>query len=64
MVLLNNYEEIISELAVMDTRKFAEAVAMLRLQVGLRAGLHGKWVDSGDVDGHPAMDNVAVNGSH
>jgi hypothetical protein len=39
-----------------------EAVARVRL-VALRTGLHGNWVDNGDVDGHPAMAKVAVNGT-
>lgn len=38
MALLNSYKEMTNELA---------------LPMSLRAGLHGKWVDAGDVDGHP-----------
>jgi hypothetical protein len=40
-----------------------EAVARVRLPMTLREGLHGNWVDSGDVDGHPII-ATAVNVRH
>lgn len=42
-----------SELVILDTKKFSEAVAIVKLPVRLRAGLHGNWVDAADADGHP-----------
>lgn len=54
MVLLANYEEMCSELAVLDTRDLTKEVALVKLPVRLRPGLHGNWVDKSDVDGHPA----------
>lgn len=53
MALLNNYEEMISELVVLDTKKFSQRVALVKLPLSLRPGLHGNWVDAGDIDGHP-----------
>lgn len=53
MCLLNNYESMSSELVILDTQNFKEPVAIVKLPVRLRAGLHGNWVDSADVDGHP-----------
>jgi carotenoid cleavage dioxygenase-like enzyme len=64
MVLLNNYSEMISELAVLDTKDFERAVAIVELPLRLRAGLHGNWVDKGDEDGHPALAPIAVNEFH
>lgn len=51
--LLNNYESMSSELVILDTANFKEPVALVKLPIRLRAGLHGNWVDSGDADGHP-----------
>lgn len=56
MCLLNNYETMSSELAILDTNNFKEPVAIVKLPVRLRPGLHGNWVDAADVDGHPEMD--------
>jgi carotenoid cleavage dioxygenase-like enzyme len=53
MALLNNYEEMISELVVLDTKRFSQRLALVKLPMSLRPGLHGNWVDAGDVDGHP-----------
>lgn len=53
MCLLNNYETMSSELVILDTKKFKEPVAIVKLPIRLRAGLHGNWVDTADVDGHP-----------
>ena len=53
MALLNNYEEMTSELVILDTRDISKELALVKLPVRLRAGLHGNWVDRSDVDGHP-----------
>jgi carotenoid cleavage dioxygenase-like enzyme len=53
MILLNNYEEMYSELAILDTKDFTKEVALIKLPIRLRQGLHGNWVDAADVDGHP-----------
>ncbi|KUL88876.1 hypothetical protein ZTR_03539 [Talaromyces verruculosus] len=53
IALLNNYEDMVSELVILDTRDFSKEVALVRLPFTLRAGLHGNWVDSSDADGHP-----------
>ncbi|KAG7410280.1 Lignostilbene-alpha,beta-dioxygenase isozyme I [Fusarium oxysporum f. sp. raphani] len=52
--LLNNYDEMCSELVVLDSRNFSEPVALVKLPIRLRQGLHGNWVDAADVDGHPS----------
>jgi carotenoid cleavage dioxygenase-like enzyme len=59
MALLNNYEEMISELVVLDTKNFSQRLALVKLPMSLRAGLHGNWVDAADADGHPGSVNVA-----
>jgi Retinal pigment epithelial membrane protein len=61
IVLLNNYQEMISKLAVLGTGNFGKEVALVKLPMKLRAGLHGNWVDAGNVDGHPAPAAV-ING--
>lgn len=53
MVLVNNYETMSSELAIIDTQSFENEVAMVKLPIRLRHGLHGNWVDESDADGHP-----------
>jgi carotenoid cleavage dioxygenase-like enzyme len=55
MALLNNYESMASELVVLDTRDFTKERALIMLPLRLRPGLHGNWVDDGDVDGHPSL---------
>lgn len=52
--LLNNYDEMCSELVVLDSHNFSEPVALVKLPIRLRQGLHGNWVDAADVDGHPS----------
>lgn len=54
LVLLNNYEEMCSELVVIDTKDFSKEVALVKLPIRLRQGLHGNWVDAADADGHPS----------
>lgn len=49
MVLVNNYELMLSELHIIDTKDFTKAVAIVHLPVRLRAGLHGNWVDSSEL---------------
>ncbi|KAI8153695.1 Lignostilbene-alpha,beta-dioxygenase isozyme III [Colletotrichum sp. SAR 10_70] len=46
VVLVNNYKTMSSELHVIDTRKFSEAAAVVKVPMRLRAGLHGNWVDA------------------
>lgn len=58
IALLNNYDEMCSEMVIMDTRTMAQ-IALIKLPVRLRAGLHGNWVDSSDIDGHPQAIPVA-----
>ena len=53
MALLNNYEEMCSELVILDTVDFTKEVALVKLPIRLRQGLHGNWVDAADADGHP-----------
>lgn len=53
MLLLNNYEEMCSELVILDTKDFKKEIALIKLPIRLRQGLHGNWVDAADVDGHP-----------
>ncbi|KAK1961412.1 carotenoid oxygenase [Colletotrichum sublineola] len=45
VALVSNYAAMSSELHVIDTRNFSEAVAVVKLPMRLRAGLHGNWVD-------------------
>ena len=49
LVLVNNLEVGYSELHLVDTRKFQNAQAIIRLPVRLRPGLHGNWVDAEDL---------------
>jgi carotenoid cleavage dioxygenase-like enzyme len=53
MCLLNNYAEMTSELVILDTKDISKEVALVKLPIRLRTGLHGNWVDDADVDGHP-----------
>lgn len=49
LALVNNYASMSSELHLLDTRNFTKAQAVILLPVRLRAGLHGNWVDSDEV---------------
>lgn len=40
MALLNNYEKMISELVVLDTKDFSKRLTLVKLPLSLRAGLH------------------------
>jgi carotenoid cleavage dioxygenase-like enzyme len=53
LFLQNNFETMASELAIVDTNDLSRAVALIKLPIRLRPGLHGNWVDDADVDGHP-----------
>lgn len=53
MCLLNNYAEMASELVILDTKDISKEVALIKLPIRLRTGLHGNWVDDDDIDGHP-----------
>jgi carotenoid cleavage dioxygenase len=55
IALTMNYEEMISELVILDTRDMSKHLAMCRLPLKLRMGIHGSWVDDLDVDGHAEM---------
>ncbi|EFX02417.1 carotenoid oxygenase [Grosmannia clavigera kw1407] len=50
IVLVNNYATQSSELHVVDTRNFSKAQAIVRLNMRLRAGLHGNWVDARELE--------------
>ncbi|KAK1993947.1 carotenoid oxygenase [Colletotrichum falcatum] len=45
VALVNNYATMSSELHVVDTKNFAVPVAVVKVPMRLRAGLHGNWVD-------------------
>lgn len=47
-----NYAEMVSELVILDTQDLSKHVALCRLPIRLRMGIHGNWVDDTDVDGH------------
>lgn len=55
--LTMNYEEMISELVILDTQDLSKHVALCRLPLKLRMGIHGSWVDDTDVDDHAEMPN-------
>ncbi|KAF7934096.1 uncharacterized protein EAE97_008456 [Botrytis byssoidea] len=55
MALLNNYAEMTSELVILDTADMSKHVALVKLPIRLRTGLHGNCVDSADADGHPSI---------
>lgn len=43
--MINNFDTELSSLVVLDTREFDKAVAMVKLPLRVRQGLHGNWVD-------------------
>lgn len=49
LALINNYDSMSSELHLLDLDIFEKARAIIKLPVRLRQGLHGNWVDSGDM---------------
>lgn len=50
MGLVNNYETQNSEIHVIDTKDFTKARAIVRLNMRLRPGLHGNWVDGREME--------------
>ncbi|KAI1450435.1 carotenoid oxygenase [Annulohypoxylon stygium] len=51
IALVNNYATMSSELHIVDTQNFTVAKAVVLLNLRLRAGLHGNWVDSKELVG-------------
>lgn len=49
LALINDYDSMSSELHLLDLSNFETARAIIKLPVRLRQGLHGNWVDSGDM---------------
>ncbi|KAL1970559.1 hypothetical protein VTN77DRAFT_4203 [Rasamsonia byssochlamydoides] len=49
IMLVNNYSTMSSELHIIDTKRFTEPQAIVKLPLRLRPGLHGNWVDGQDV---------------
>ncbi|KAH7162009.1 carotenoid oxygenase [Dactylonectria estremocensis] len=50
MGLVNNYSTQSSELHIIDSRDFTVARAIVKLNIRLRAGLHGNWVDAKELE--------------
>ncbi|KAF6827904.1 lignostilbene dioxygenase [Colletotrichum plurivorum] len=50
LVLVNNYRTMSSELHVVDTRRFTEAAAVVKVPMRLRHGLHGNWVGAKELE--------------
>ena len=46
LFLVNNYETMLSELHVVDTKDYTKAQAIVDFPLRLRPGLHGNWVDA------------------
>ena len=55
LFLQNDFEAMASELAIVDSTDLSKAVAIIKLPIRLRPGLHGNWVDDEDMDGHPGI---------
>ncbi|KAJ5654905.1 carotenoid oxygenase 1 [Penicillium lividum] len=47
--LQSNFDTMQSELAIVDTKDMSQTVALIKLPIRLRTGLHGNWVDDADV---------------
>lgn len=52
MAAVNNYEDMSSEVVIIDCQNFTEHVALIKLPLQLRFGVHGAWVDDADINGH------------
>ena len=50
MALVDNYATMSSELHIIDTRDFSTPQAIVKLNLRLRAGLHGNWVDAKELE--------------
>lgn len=46
IVLVNEYDTMRSKLVIIDVNNFQEPVAIVKLPLRLRPGLHGNWVDA------------------
>lgn len=55
IALVNNFDEMISELVIIDCNNFTEHAAIAKLPVRLRPGFHGNWIDDADIDGRPTQ---------
>lgn len=55
IALVNNFDEMISELVIIDCNNFEQHAAIAKLPVRLRPGFHGNWIDDSDIDGRPAQ---------
>lgn len=55
IALVNNFDEMISELVIIDCNNFKEHAAIAKLPVRLRPGFHGNWIDDADIDGRPTQ---------
>ncbi|CAH0001412.1 unnamed protein product [Clonostachys byssicola] len=55
IVLVSNYATMSSELHIVDTRNFSTVRAIVHLNIRLRAGLHGNWVDSRDLEDRESL---------
>ncbi|KAJ3961862.1 hypothetical protein N0V92_001425 [Colletotrichum tropicale] len=53
IALVNNFDEMTSELVIIDCADFEKHAAIAKLPVRLRPGFHGNWVDDTDIDGRP-----------
>jgi len=53
LFLQNSFKNMANELAIVDSNDLSKAVALIKVPVRLRPGLHGNRVDDEDVDGHP-----------
>ncbi|TDZ18596.1 Lignostilbene-alpha,beta-dioxygenase isozyme I [Colletotrichum orbiculare MAFF 240422] len=53
IALVNSFDEMSSELVIVDCDDFEEHAAIAKLPVRMRPGFHGNWVDDSDIDGRP-----------
>ena len=51
IALVNNYATMSSELHILDTCNFSTVQAVVKLNLRLRHGLHGNWVDAKEFEG-------------
>ncbi|KAF9875484.1 hypothetical protein CkaCkLH20_06865 [Colletotrichum karsti] len=58
--LVSNFDEMTSELVILDCSNFEEHLALVKLPVRLRPGFHGNWVDDADIDGRPVPTKTYV----
>ncbi|TDZ31827.1 Lignostilbene-alpha,beta-dioxygenase isozyme I [Colletotrichum spinosum] len=53
VALVNSFDDMSSELVIVDCDDFEKHAAIAKLPVRLRPGFHGNWVDDSDIDGRP-----------